>query len=218
MSEPAPESSPPQRGSGLSKKYAGLPGWAWLGLAGAGAIAFWLWRNHQASTAAASTAAPAGGVNAVDYSGEVATLQSEIQNLQQGSNPPSTDTDVKRQWTPKVTNGRQTLDQLAKANGTSTAEMFSWMRESPATEQQVRDFIEWYEHPQRKLNNLTYYVPAAPTTTTTTDAAQAAGQIPVDQPANVGPPGPPGRTGPPIARTTPRPRTAPKPPPRKKKG
>jgi hypothetical protein len=217
MSEPARASEPPQqgKGGGLSKKYAGLPGWAWLGLAGVGAIAFWWWRSHQSSSAGTAT----NTVTGTDYSGQIATLQSEIQNMQ-GSQ--SSDTDVQRQWTPKVTSGHQTLHQLANANGTSPAGMFSWMRESPATEQQVRDFIEWYEHPNRKLNNLTYYVPASPATSSGTNATQAADTTTTDTPqasagtgAAVASAQP--ATGSSAAKAAPKPRKAPKPPPRRKR-
>ena len=52
----APTAKPPAKGAGniLTRKLGPLPGWAWIGI---GVGAFYLWKKHEASTAAASTTA-----------------------------------------------------------------------------------------------------------------------------------------------------------------
>lgn len=173
MSEPAAErpvrgsAPPPQRGNALTRKYGPLPGWGWAGLAAVAAVGVWWWRNRQASQTGTAT----NTVTGVDYSGELATIQSEIQNLQGGkSTGGSTES-----WTMHTATGKHSLNQLAGQYGTSLAQFFTWQRESPLDQEGLQDIIEWMKFPDRKHSNIVYYTPATDTTTTTTSAAQAAG-------------------------------------------
>ena len=87
-----PEGTPgvqqrPQRtgaggGSMFSRKYGPLPGWAWAAVFGVGAVGV-LWLRSRSAKASADTVDTSGNDTAgVDYSGELGTLQSEIQQLQ----------------------------------------------------------------------------------------------------------------------------------------
>ena len=175
MSETAPEPRPaagkPGQGKGFSKKLAGVPVWVWA-VGGAAALgAFYLWRKNKA--AATSSAATTGYTpSAVDFSGQIATIQSEIQSFQQGESGEGKSTGDKDggdkdhkppavTWTPHISDGKHTLAQIAQQYGTSPAEMFSWMREAPATLDDVRDFANWFNTPDKKLKGLTYYTPAS---------------------------------------------------------
>ena len=105
MSEAAPERTRPQAvppretpgGNALTRKVGPLPTWAWLGIIGIGGAAVWyFYKSRQAKTAADSTGTATAGAagnctdtngdtvpcDQVDYGGQVATLQTEIQDLQ----------------------------------------------------------------------------------------------------------------------------------------
>ena len=105
MSEAAPERPRPQAvparetpggGNVLTKKVGPLPTWAWLGIIGIGGAAVWyFYKSRQANAAASSgTAAQSGNCtdtngnsvpcDQVDYGGQIATLQTELQDLQGG--------------------------------------------------------------------------------------------------------------------------------------
>ena len=105
MSEAAPERSRPQAvparetpggGNVLTRKVGPLPTWAWLGIIGIGGAAVWyFYKSRQASAAASSGTATQTGnctdtngnsvpCDQVDYGGQIATLQTEIQDLQGG--------------------------------------------------------------------------------------------------------------------------------------
>ena len=80
----------------LTRKVGPLPTWAWLGIIGIGGAAVWyFYKSRQANAAAASgTTAQSGNCtdtngnsvpcDQVDYGGQIATLQTELQDLQQG--------------------------------------------------------------------------------------------------------------------------------------
>jgi hypothetical protein len=102
VSEAAPEvprrapgtpGSSPAGGTGFSKKFGPLPAWAWVLLAAAGGVAYIWWKNHQNASAAsaADTAATAAdtGDGTGDDAGSIATLQSEIQQLQGAASTPA---------------------------------------------------------------------------------------------------------------------------------
>jgi len=99
MSEAAPEAvrrpaAPAAGGNVLTRKIGPLPTWAWLTLGLAGGVGYIWWRNRQnaSATAADNTAtdtAAAGTESSGDDAGSIATLQSEIQQLQgEESTPP----------------------------------------------------------------------------------------------------------------------------------
>jgi hypothetical protein len=83
----------------LSKRYGPLPAWAW-GLIGGGAVyaayRFYQSRHASGSSTAATSGSGADQSTGVDFAPQIATLQAEIEQLQQGeggeavSTPPST--------------------------------------------------------------------------------------------------------------------------------
>ena len=116
MTEAAPERARPQAvpareapggGNVLTKKVGPLPTWAWLGIIGIGGAAVWyFYKSRQAKAAADSTGTTTAGsagnctdtngdtvpCDQVDYGGQIATLQTEIQDLQGQDTGTSTST------------------------------------------------------------------------------------------------------------------------------
>jgi hypothetical protein len=93
VSDAAPEASrrapgapgkPPSGGTGFSKKLGPLPAWAWVLLAAAGGVGYIWYRNHKNASAASTAAdtATSGDTSGTDDAASIATLQSEIQQLQ----------------------------------------------------------------------------------------------------------------------------------------
>ena len=99
MSEQAPERPAGGGGFSLTKRYGPLPAWAWGLLGGAGLYAgyrFWKVRQGAGAATAATTAAGDGQGTGIDYAPQIATIQSEVQQLQgeESTEPVDTDTDV----------------------------------------------------------------------------------------------------------------------------
>jgi hypothetical protein len=73
---------PSPGGSMFSRKFGPLPGWAWAGLLGVGAVGI-LWLRSRSAKAATTTVDTSGNdMSGVDYSGELSTIQAEIGQLQ----------------------------------------------------------------------------------------------------------------------------------------
>ena len=111
MSEQVPE-RPAPRGGGfsLSKRYGPLPAWAWGLLGGAAVYAVYRFRQSRQAPAAtaASTAAPASATQPTDFAPQIATLQAEIQDLQQGqSQQASAGTEQEQDITALEAGGRE---------------------------------------------------------------------------------------------------------------
>lgn len=98
MSESAPERPAQRGGFSLTKRYGPLPAWAWGLLGGVGLYAGYRFYKSRQSSAAATTATTtaAGDGTGIDYAPQIATLQSEIQQLQgsEAQEPKDTDTDT----------------------------------------------------------------------------------------------------------------------------
>lgn len=74
-------------GFSLTKRYGPLPAWAWGLLGGAGVYAVWRFRQaRSAASTAATTSATGTDSQGVDFAPQIAVLQSEILQLQQGEN------------------------------------------------------------------------------------------------------------------------------------
>jgi hypothetical protein len=69
-------------GSILQRKYGPLPGWAWAGLAGGGALVWFWWRRREQSQASTASATVASTGTGTGYAGSLAGLQGEIGALQ----------------------------------------------------------------------------------------------------------------------------------------
>lgn len=113
----APSPSP-SGGSGLTRKIGPLPVWGWVAAAAAVGVGFIWWRNHQANAATAATSDTASGVDtSTDDAASIATLQSEIQQLQgdestdEKGKPPTDKEKTKEITVPR----NETLAQLARA-------------------------------------------------------------------------------------------------------
>lgn len=97
MSEAAAEAPASGGGNALTRKIGPLPAWVWLAIIGAGgALAWYVWKQRQASSAASQattlgnctdTSGNSVPCDQVDYGGEIATLQAEIQDLQGQKSP-----------------------------------------------------------------------------------------------------------------------------------
>ena len=112
MSEQAPERPAPRSGGfSLSKRYGPLPAWAWGLLGGAAVYAVYRFRQSRqapAATAATTTAAPASAAQPTDFAPQIATLQAEIQDLQQGqSQQASSGTEQEQDITSLEAGGRE---------------------------------------------------------------------------------------------------------------
>ena len=84
----------PGGGNAFTRKVGPLPVWAWVAGGLAAGVGYIWWRNRQnANTAADNTAtdvAAAGDTSSGDDAGSIATLQSEIQQLQGQASTPAT--------------------------------------------------------------------------------------------------------------------------------
>lgn len=70
---------PPSASGGFNAKMMGLPTWAWIALAAAGGIVFFIWKNKQ--SASASDGSNAVNVNGVDAE-TLNTIESQIRDIQ----------------------------------------------------------------------------------------------------------------------------------------
>jgi hypothetical protein len=103
---PRPQSAPAGGGGALTRKLGPLPVWGWLAIIGVGGGALWYFiksRESSSASSAGSNPAAVGGECAdasgnsvpcdqVDYGGQIATLQAEIEALQGGGSGTSTGT------------------------------------------------------------------------------------------------------------------------------
>lgn len=127
----AARNQPPKGGGFFSRKYGPLPGWAWATLAAGGALAWFWWKNRQASQASdtgSNTDLADLGTSQADAD-QLASLQDEIDALQgqvatenttgpgSGSTTPtgSTTPSSSAKWV--TANGKQDIFQIAKAHG-----------------------------------------------------------------------------------------------------
>jgi hypothetical protein len=171
MSEPtvAPvvpiSSAPRPPGTGLSKKLGPLPGYGWIGVGLAGGLVYLWWRSRRGTPAASTdpygTTATDTGTAGTDFSGQLATLQTEIQQLQ---GEQSADTDGAAKPPGKkaalhrhVSTGKFSLLQLAKSRHTSIAELLSLAHQSPEDKANLAKLDEWAKHPARKEAGIVYF-------------------------------------------------------------
>ncbi len=158
MSETAPER--PQRGNAFTKKYGPLPGWGWAGLAALAAVGVWWYRNRQSQQAAqaaqANTAASGPGT---DYGPQIATLQSEIQQLQgAGSTTPAGEGAPSH--TAVTADGKKTLNQIASAHGTSAAAIADYMlRYKTSMTPTERKYLTGGNYAAKIPRGLTIWIP-----------------------------------------------------------
>ena len=174
MSEAATErptraGSPPAAGASniFQRKIGPLPGWGWMALAAVGAVGYLYWRNRQgasAAQAAASTPVDNSGAVTDDVTGQLSTIQTEIQGLQgvestEGSTTPTNSGSGGKGKAPRrhVSTGKETLNQLAKANGTSVAHIVAVSRQGPEKRENLDRLLDWASHPGRRLKGVVYY-------------------------------------------------------------
>lgn len=85
MAEDEPGGTPRRGGNFLTRKAGPLPVWGWAAIGAGGYLLYrWYSSRSSASTTAATTAAAGTSTSAsgIDYAPQIATLQTEIQNLQ----------------------------------------------------------------------------------------------------------------------------------------
>lgn len=163
MSSPAPEAPAgrgtppsPQGGNFFQRKYGPLPAWGWILLAAAGAGGYLWYRNRQGATAA-STAASTGTTdpNAENDASELATIQTEIQDLE-GSES-SEGSKGKKKYTRHISTGKESLDQIAKASGTSVAKIVSDSEAGGEDKGNLDKLHSWAGHPRKREKGIVYY-------------------------------------------------------------
>jgi len=182
MSEPAaerpsrPGAAAPAAGGGniLQRKIGPLPGWAWAGLAGVGALAWWYFRGRsgQAAADAATSSEDANAAVGDDIQGQLATIQTEIQNLQQSesqegdeSTPANSGTSTGGSKSPAVrhvSTGKETLNQIAKSRNTSVAHIVSVSRKGPESKENLAKLVAWARHPGTRRKGIVYYTSHGP--------------------------------------------------------
>lgn len=161
LSESAPERpSPPAPSSGgggnvLTRKVGPLPTWAWLGIIAVGGGAVWLYARHRqsAASAAADTSSTGGAstgdctdasgnsvpCDQADEGGQIATLQTELMDLEQevsqlktaGAVPPDQPPPAPApKFYREVATGARSLSSVAKSRGTTAAHIEEVTRQS----------------------------------------------------------------------------------------
>jgi hypothetical protein len=169
---PAPESG---GGNILQRKIGPLPGWAWAGLAGAAALAWWYFRSRgtgagQATDSGTAAADPAAAVGD-DIQGQLATIQTEIQNLQGeesqegATTPANSGTGSSGSSKPAirhVSTGKETLNQIARGRNTSVAHIVAVSKAGPESAENLAKLVAWARHPGTKRKGIVYYTSHGP--------------------------------------------------------
>lgn len=78
---------PPQGGTGLNQRIAGLPTWGWIGIAAAGGIVLLLWFQRR-NTAAPGATTASTVASSDDQTGALETLAAQIRDLQGANSQP----------------------------------------------------------------------------------------------------------------------------------
>ena len=163
-----PAASSGASGNVFTRKFGPLPGWGWAAVAGVAAIGYMWYRNRSGAAAAANAAATQPDTAAAvgdDIQGQLATLQTEIQDLQgtesteaegTGSGG-STSGGGKNRKVRHVSTGKETLNQIAKADRTSVAHIVSVSRSSGENDPNLDKLQAWAAHPHTRRRGVVYY-------------------------------------------------------------
>ena len=173
MSEPAVErpsrpgssAGPGREANVFQRKFGPLPGWGWALAAAVAAGGYLWWRNRQsASSGAADLGTPAAGDQtgeATDFSGELGTIQSEVQQLQQTEAGEEDQGTAKPGKQPKlarhVSDGKETLNQIARRRRTSVAHILAVSLAAPENRANLNRLDAWAKHPSTKRKGVVYY-------------------------------------------------------------
>jgi hypothetical protein len=172
--EPTPRrAAPPRTGGGATgnifqRKFGPLPGWGWMALAGVAAAGYLWYRNKKGASAAQAAASTDSGAAAdavgSDIQGQLSTIQTEIEALQ-GAQSADTDTDTDdggggkkgKRPTRHVSTGKETFNQIAKADHTSVAHIVSVSKKSPENEANLDKLLSWAARPGTRRKGVVYY-------------------------------------------------------------
>lgn len=152
-------------GAGFSRKIGPLPVWGWTALAAVGGVGVWWYLRHRkatSSTASTATTTSTASSTSTDYAGEISTLQAEIQQLQGEPSTPATTTTTQGTSGHKAVtaDGRQSLNKIAAANGTSAAAIAEYTlankRNISAT---LRKYLTGGNYQARVPKGLVFWVP-----------------------------------------------------------
>ena len=170
----SPPSSSGAPGNVFTRKFGPLPGWGWAALAGVGAIVYMWWRNKQGANAAAAASTPdTTGAVGDDVQGQLATIQTEIQDLQGeqstdtdkdndgssggGVNPGGPDRGGKTRRTRHVSDGKRSLNEIARSDHTSVADIVSASEAAHETEPRLDKLQAWARHPRTRCRGVVYW-------------------------------------------------------------
>ena len=178
MSETSPErpargpqsapGGPKAPGTGFAKKIGPLPLWGWVTLAAAGGVGYLWWRRHHAaasSTASTATTTPTStdtGVNADAAS----VLQSEIEQLQGAQSVSATTTTTQGTTGHKAVaaNGKESLNKIAAANGSSAAAIAEYtLANKKNISAALRKYLTGGNYQARVPKGLVFWVPVTKT-------------------------------------------------------
>jgi len=178
MSEAATESPtrasrPPSGGASgniFQRKFGPLPGWGWAALAAVAAGGYLWYRNRQGASAAQAAASTdqSAATQAVgdDVQGQLSTIQTELQNLQGSESqegettPPNSGGGGGGKPAAKrhVSGGKESLNQIAKANGTSVAHIVAVSRAAPENRANLDKLLDWASKPGARRKGVVYYL------------------------------------------------------------
>ena len=178
MSEAATEtptrgSRPPSGGASgniFQRKFGPLPGWGWAALAAVAAGGYLWYRNRQGASAAQAAASTdqSAATQAVgdDVQGQLSTIQTELQNLQGSESqegettPPNSGGGGGGKPAAKrhVSGGKESLNQIAKANGTSVAHIVAVSRAAPENRANLDKLLDWASKPGARRKGVVYYL------------------------------------------------------------
>jgi len=145
-----------------------------MALAAVGAAGYLWYRNRKGSQAAqAAASTDNSGAVTDDVTGQLSTIQTEIEALQGAQ---STDTDTGGTSAgggggggggnpgPKpnrpvrhVSTGKETFNQIAKADHTSVAHIVSVSKKSPESEANLDKLLAWASKPGTRRKGIVYY-------------------------------------------------------------
>jgi hypothetical protein len=149
----------PGAGSGFQKKYGPLPAWGWILLAAAGAGAYLWWRNRSGATAASQGASSSDNEADAgeDVQGQLATIQTEIQDLEGEDSTGGTTGKKDKKPTRHVSTGKESFNQIAKARDTSVAHLVSASEGAGEDKANLDKLHKWASHPGTRRKGIVYY-------------------------------------------------------------
>ena len=164
--------APSAGGNFFTKKFGPLPGWGWAALAAVGAVGYMYWRNRQNAAAAAAGGDTAGaaadnsGAVTDDITGQLSTIQTEIEALQGAESTEGSSTGGGTsgsgggggsKYTRHTSQGNRSLNQIAKDNNTSVAHIVSLSKAAGESGTNLAKLEAWARKPGTRPKGVVWY-------------------------------------------------------------